>query len=173
MADTWISELTGTPEGMRLYHRERIILEMTELICALMDERGVNRSELARRLGKTKGYVTQLLDGETNMTLRTVSDVLWALDSSLRASAGPLDVELGGDAGDRNDPVTRTWNCVWPESAGVGHSDGAELMRFDAKTGKFHWNPNAVPTVFRINSPDPMGSQDERSVGEPPIRMVA
>ena len=40
-----------------------------------------------------KGYISQLLDGRANMTLRTVSDVMWALDCSLQVVANPLSIE--------------------------------------------------------------------------------
>lgn len=92
MSQTLVDRLTSTPEGVREFQRERAILEVTELICALMEKRAVNKSELARRLSTSKGYITQLLDGRTNMTLRTVSDVMWALDSSLHVAAADLNV---------------------------------------------------------------------------------
>lgn len=72
-------KLIETPEGRRAYRQEELILDVTERICELMEQQGVSRSELARRLGKTKGYVTQLLDGRTNMTIRTICDVFDAL----------------------------------------------------------------------------------------------
>jgi transcriptional regulator with XRE-family HTH domain len=53
----------------------------------LMDTQDVSRSELANRLGKSKGHVTQLLGGNTNMTLRTLADVAYALDSSISVQA--------------------------------------------------------------------------------------
>ena len=96
MAQTFVEKVTATREGKRLYEQERAILEVTELICKLMERQNVSKSELARRLGKSKAYVTQLLDGRANMTLRTISDVLFALDSSLRVqeeSLSPVAVE--------------------------------------------------------------------------------
>jgi AraC-like DNA-binding protein len=66
-------------EDPLLWHQERSILETTDLICNLMERDGVSRSELARRLKKTAGYVTQLLDGTANMTIRTISDVFFVL----------------------------------------------------------------------------------------------
>lgn len=93
-------KLTATKEGMRLYEQERAILEVTELICRLLDENQVSRTELARRLGKTKGYITQFLDGRTNMTLRTISDVFVALDRAVHFSEGPLAVGMPQQAED-------------------------------------------------------------------------
>jgi transcriptional regulator with XRE-family HTH domain len=94
MAQTLTEKLTATPEGMKLYQQERAILELTELLCEIMEGQGVTRSELARRLGKTKGYITQLLDGRTNMTVRTMSDVFGVLDRAVHFQDGALSVTV-------------------------------------------------------------------------------
>lgn len=95
MSGSLMERLTSTPEGMRLYQQERAIQELTDLVCQIMDERKVTRAELAARLGKTKGYVTQLLDGRTNMTVRTIADVLGALDCAIHFQDGPLSATVG------------------------------------------------------------------------------
>ena len=83
-------ELTADPQGLRLYLQEKTILECTEAICEAMERIGVTKAELARRLGRTKGFITQLLDGRANMTLRTVSDVLGALGYELKVNVGSI-----------------------------------------------------------------------------------
>lgn len=90
MAGTLTEKLTKTAEGMRLYQQERAILEVTEFVCRLMDDQGVSRPELARRLGRTKGYIDRFLDGRVGMTVRVVSDVFTALDRSVRFRAVQL-----------------------------------------------------------------------------------
>jgi transcriptional regulator with XRE-family HTH domain len=94
MAKTLTEKLTKTVEGMRLYQQERAILEVTELVCQLMDEQGMSRSELAKRLSRTKGYITQLLDGRANMTVRTISDVFTALDRAVHFQEGPVSATV-------------------------------------------------------------------------------
>jgi AraC-like DNA-binding protein len=91
MGNTLVERLTNTPEGMMAFQQERTIQALTDLICEIMEDQGVSRADLARRLNRTKGYITQLLDGHANMTIRTVSDVFAALgravtfrDESLR-----------------------------------------------------------------------------------------
>ncbi|MEE9296625.1 MAG: helix-turn-helix transcriptional regulator [Phycisphaerae bacterium] len=91
---TLTEKLTKTEEGMRLYQQERAILELTELVCQLMHEQDLSRAELARCLGKTKGYVTQLLDGRTNMTVRTISDVFTALGRAVHFQDGSLSATV-------------------------------------------------------------------------------
>lgn len=90
-AETLTEKLTKTADGMRLYQQERAILEVTELVCQLMDEQDMSRSELAKRLGRTKGYIAQLLDGQVDMTVRTISDVFAALNRAVHFQAGRLD----------------------------------------------------------------------------------
>jgi len=105
MSKLLIDKLTETKEGLRLYQQERTIVEITELICRLMEEYGISRSDLAARLKKTKGYISQLLDGDANMTVRTVSDLLTALGFQLNATASPLNVEWGAFDSELLDPL--------------------------------------------------------------------
>jgi antitoxin component HigA of HigAB toxin-antitoxin module len=92
---TEVERFTSDPENMRLYQQERVILETSDLISDLLDRTGITKADLAERLGRSKSYVTQLLNGRANMTLRTISDVMWALDSSLVISAAPLSIHSG------------------------------------------------------------------------------
>lgn len=48
-----------------------------------MKERGISASDLARRMGTSKAYVSQLLDGG-NFTLQTMVKVAMALDAVVR-----------------------------------------------------------------------------------------
>ena len=71
-------------EYERLLCQERLILDVTELLAGALEDDGVPRAELARRLGRTPGFVSQLLGGGRNLTLRTIADIAAAL--SLRPS---------------------------------------------------------------------------------------
>jgi len=74
----------------RLLNQESLILEATELICELMQRQGISRRELADRIGRTRGFVSQLLNGSRNMTLRTLADLAYALDHRIQPAAVPL-----------------------------------------------------------------------------------
>jgi transcriptional regulator with XRE-family HTH domain len=67
------------PEFRKLLAQEELILEVTETLCELLEKEKISRRELADRLGKTKGFVSQLLNGGRNLTLRTVADILHVL----------------------------------------------------------------------------------------------
>ena len=89
MAKSLVERVTSTKEGNRLYQQECAILAATELICGIMEDNNVSRSDLAARMGKTKGFVSQLLDGSANMTIRTIADIFTALDHRVRFHANP------------------------------------------------------------------------------------
>jgi transcriptional regulator with XRE-family HTH domain len=80
MNEWFVSNFGDSENERRLLQQEQTILEVTELICQLMEQQNVNRTELSRRLGKSKSYVSQLLDGSRNMTIRTVSDIMFYLN---------------------------------------------------------------------------------------------
>jgi transcriptional regulator with XRE-family HTH domain len=85
--------LKATNQETRIDQQEWLILQVTLHIEKLMEDRGVNKSELARRLGVNRAYITQLLDGQTNMTLKKIADVMLALDSSLVVDTAPVGFE--------------------------------------------------------------------------------
>lgn len=64
----------------RLLRQEALIVEATEALAEALEASGINQSELARRLDKTKGYISQLLGGGRNLTLRTLADLADALE---------------------------------------------------------------------------------------------
>lgn len=87
----------GTDESFhRLLAQESLILDVTEEICRVLESTKINRQELAKRLGKSKGFVTQVLSGERNMTLRTAADLATALDHRLHVKAVPTAKAASG-----------------------------------------------------------------------------
>ena len=51
---------------------DRLKVEISERIYHAMNQQGVSNAELARRLGKSRAYVTKLLRGMTNFTLESL-----------------------------------------------------------------------------------------------------
>jgi transcriptional regulator with XRE-family HTH domain len=78
MANPVIDDMND-PEFRKLLAQEELILEVTETICDLLEKEKISRKELADRLGKSKGFISQLLNGSRNLTLRTVADNFYVL----------------------------------------------------------------------------------------------
>lgn len=61
------------------YQTEFLILEINEQICEWMEKQNISRAELANRLGKSRAYITRMLNGSHNLTIGTMMKVAMAL----------------------------------------------------------------------------------------------
>ncbi len=58
-------------------------MEFTGDLHRLMEQQGINRAELARRLETSQAYVTKALAGNTNFTLKTMAKLARSMDAVL------------------------------------------------------------------------------------------
>lgn len=80
---TYLEEYLSKPHNRRIYEQERLMTEITDTIYQQMEQQGRNQNFLATRMGRSKGFISQVLSGKRNMTLRTVSDLYWTLNLRL------------------------------------------------------------------------------------------
>lgn len=80
-----------TTDFDRLLEQEALIEDAAELVSELMAQSGLTQKELAGRIGKSKGFVSQVLSGRRNMTLRTLSDMVGALGFRVALDATRLE----------------------------------------------------------------------------------
>jgi transcriptional regulator with XRE-family HTH domain len=69
-----------TAEQKKIAAQERLIIDVASMVWGRNKQRGYTLEELARRLGSKKAHVSRLLSGDSNITLRTLSDLALALD---------------------------------------------------------------------------------------------
>lgn len=96
-----------TPTADRFLAQERLIVSVAEKICDMLNDKQVSRGALAKRLGVSKGEVSQRLSGERNMSLKSLSDVAFALDAEVRIEIVDRDSSLGAPARVAGSGVTR------------------------------------------------------------------
>jgi transcriptional regulator with XRE-family HTH domain len=78
--DLFSSWLKNDSVAEEIYFQENFIIEVYETLQKEMDRQGVSRKELSERVGKSKAYISQVLGGTRNMTLRTLADFCRALE---------------------------------------------------------------------------------------------
>jgi transcriptional regulator with XRE-family HTH domain len=88
--------LMADPEFRRLLAVERMVAEASDTIARLMAEQKVTKAELARKLNKSRAWVTQLLSGKANMTVRTLAEVVYALDAEVKLNSQPQSWKRAG-----------------------------------------------------------------------------
>src|ERR1039457_6437770 len=90
------ARLMEDPEFRTLLSVEALVAEASEGIARLMAEQNVSKADLARRLNKSRAWVTQLLSGKANMTGRTLAEVVYALDAEVKLHAHPPSWKMAG-----------------------------------------------------------------------------
>lgn len=124
-------ELTASREGRCLLEQEMLLLAATELICELLEKKRLSRAELAKRIGKSKAFVSQILSGRRNMTLRTLAEVAWALDA--RIELLPARKSVGAAAARRQVSLLGHGGASWAQRhAGAVASAGHRKTRSTA-----------------------------------------
>lgn len=81
---TLYDEYLKDKEFARIMAQEDLIMDVTENFCRIIEEEKLTRSKLAHIMGKTKGYVSQLMNGNRNITLRVLSDVAYHLGYNVK-----------------------------------------------------------------------------------------
>lgn len=85
----WFREQLRTYEKEPEFILDGILLDINETICSELEKKGMSRKEFARRLNVSPAYVTKLLRGDPNLTLRSLINISQAPGLS-------LDVRLKG-----------------------------------------------------------------------------
>ena len=86
---TWFTDKLKEFETDQEFRTEEVIIAFTEKVVAAMRERDMSRVELAQRLGVSKAFVTKLLNGNTNLTIRTMVSLAAALECELLVDIQP------------------------------------------------------------------------------------
>ena len=119
----WWEKWNREAEKDPVYLAESLAFEVAIEVYRQMKEAGLSQTRFAKRLGVSKPYVSQVLQGKTNMTILTLAKIAKALGSDLcitfRHSGSAAvrnilqfsEVKLGSDA-----------NAAAPGSAGTSIS---------------------------------------------------
>jgi transcriptional regulator with XRE-family HTH domain len=73
------ADLFRSLEHSETYHIEAAKVEISEQIYVAMEQQGISKAELARRLGKSRAYVTKMLHGNANFTIDSLVRIARAL----------------------------------------------------------------------------------------------
>lgn len=74
--------------------RDELIYHLTEDLLVLLEDKGISKAQLAKALGKSRSFVTQVLSGNRNMTLGTLSDICFELQVNPVVSILPNGAKL-------------------------------------------------------------------------------
>jgi transcriptional regulator with XRE-family HTH domain len=92
------SDLLQRAELSNSFQIDRLKIEISEQIYNAMNQQGVSNAELARRLGKSRAYVTKLLRGTTNFTLESLVRIGRALSCEVEVDLLPKPAQTKASA---------------------------------------------------------------------------
>jgi transcriptional regulator with XRE-family HTH domain len=92
--ETWYKEKIQKFRDDVEFLTETAILDFTEKIVDKMHKTGLSRAELAQKLGVSKPFVTKLLNGNPNMTIKTMVSIAHALECELGVELCPKGFEI-------------------------------------------------------------------------------
>src|SRR5688500_18606190 len=75
------ADLLQSAEQSDRFRIDGLKVEISEQIYEAMNQQGISNADLARRLGKSRAYVTKLLRGTTNFTLESLVRIGRALST--------------------------------------------------------------------------------------------
>lgn len=75
------------------YEAEGLKLEIADSLIKKMQEKNVNRAELAAKIGVSSAYITKALRGYTNLSLETLAKFAFALGCRWKTVMMPLEAK--------------------------------------------------------------------------------
>lgn len=75
------------------YWAEGPMLDFVEDLSSIMKQEGISQAELAKRTDTQAAYVSQILEGDTNFTIKSMVKLALALDHKIRIHLAPLSAQ--------------------------------------------------------------------------------
>lgn len=104
-----------------------------------MKEMGLSQASLAKKMGVSAAWVSQILDDDANLTLESIAKVFTALSSKCHISAFPNEENYSDALWDH--VVLRQWSA--------GDSNVIEIGRYEAADFIFLPEPRIRPTFVQ------------------------
>lgn len=90
VVDKYKNLLTNLDDSIE-YWAEGAVLDFTEELSKIMDNNGICRAELARRMGSSPAYITKVFGGQANFTIETMTKLALAVDHAIRIHVAPKE----------------------------------------------------------------------------------
>lgn len=86
----WFENLEDELKDDPRYALEDVLLDFSEMICKAMEEQGISKSELAKKMGKQPSWLSRILGANHNLTFLTAVEIASTLNMELNISWKPI-----------------------------------------------------------------------------------
>lgn len=140
--EKWFREKIESLKGHLEFRLEMLTLDLTAKICGRMEQKHINRTQLADRLQVSPAFVTKILNGTSNFTLRTMMSLADALECELSISLTPKEYPTTVQPSEYltaeqifREPVSRELEFPKPQIATASEDIEAEFPPLSRKEG--------------------------------------
>lgn len=89
-AKPWAERQLEDQQFQRALATERPAFNFINALDEAMQANGITKAELAKRLGRSRSFVTQALRRDHNLTFKTAADLAWACGLALNIGLVPF-----------------------------------------------------------------------------------
>ena len=90
----WMKENLDRYKDTFEFKLEEVILDITEEVCRAMEEKGIGRAELAEKMGVSRAFISKLLNGTPNLTIKTLMKIAIVLDREMSVRMPPAGFKI-------------------------------------------------------------------------------
>ena len=87
--DDHLKSTLSNENRRRRYAQNSVVVDTTVAMNRALEASGLTQRQLAVRLGRTEGFVSQVMSGGGNLTLRTLGDFAYGLGCDVEISLCP------------------------------------------------------------------------------------
>lgn len=90
----WLKKEIEKYQNSEKFNLETKIINITERICERLKELGWSKKDLAKEMNSSQAWITKMLSGDNNFTLRTLIKLSIILDLSLEINFFPKEKSI-------------------------------------------------------------------------------
>jgi len=81
---TFFEKFLNKKKDLKIYRQEALLIDFAEMIYEIMEKRGLTEKDLAKEIGVSTRQIKKWLSGKDDLTLRTISEMLFVLYAKLK-----------------------------------------------------------------------------------------
>lgn len=85
-----LQRLLSTPEGKRLYAQEVAMIQIATMVWQIMESQSMTEGQFARRIRRKKAWLLAVFEGECDISIAELSDILCRFNLALELGGKPI-----------------------------------------------------------------------------------
>ena len=62
------------------FYREKLLINFSEKLLEILEDKNLNYQDFAKKLKVSKAYISKIINGKPNLTIKSIADIAFALN---------------------------------------------------------------------------------------------